>query len=170
MTSSYSWRYMLGPLGTKYRLVVPDLPGAGGSDCAPDRPHSAAALATFLGEFQGALGIHGCLAVGNSLGGYLCMQRALQDQTSFGRLVVVHSPGVPELRLHALAVALALPFVKAGLSWAIRRDPLRWAHRNVHYHDESLKSLEEARAYGEPLARAGGAESFARYLGVAVNA
>ena len=27
MTSSYSWRYLLEPLGSKYRLYVPDLPG-----------------------------------------------------------------------------------------------------------------------------------------------
>jgi hypothetical protein len=44
------------------------------------------------------------------------------------------------------------------------------AHRNVHYYDESLKSLEEAREYGEPLATASGAESFIRYLADAARA
>ena len=28
----------------------------------------------------------------------------------------------------------------------VRRDPLRWVHTNVHYWDESLKSIEEAHA------------------------
>lgn len=46
----------------------------------------------------------------------------------------------------------------------IHRDPLRWAHRNVHYHDESLESFEEARAYGGPLSTVEGATAFARYL------
>lgn len=46
----------------------------------------------------------------------------------------------------------------------VRHDPPRWAHRNVHYYDETLKSLEEARAFGEPLATKDGAESFVRYL------
>jgi pimeloyl-ACP methyl ester carboxylesterase len=41
---------------------------------------------------------------------------------------------------------------------------LRWAHRNVHYYDETLKSLEEAREYGEPLATKDGVGSFVRYL------
>ena len=46
----------------------------------------------------------------------------------------------------------------------IHRDPLRWAHRNVHYYDESLKSLEEAREYAAPLSTAEGSRAFARIL------
>jgi pimeloyl-ACP methyl ester carboxylesterase len=81
------------------------------------------------------------------------------------RLVNVHAPGVPELRLWALGLALAVPGAAALLRWMVRRDPLRWAHRHVHYWDESLKSLEEAREYGEPLRSAEGAQVLVRYLG-----
>src|SRR6185503_19294487 len=35
MTTSYSWRYLLEPLGQHYRLIAPDLPGAGRSEAAP---------------------------------------------------------------------------------------------------------------------------------------
>jgi hypothetical protein len=37
-------------------------------------------------------------------------------------------------------------------------------HRNVHYFDEELKSLEEAHAYGDPLATPEGSRAFACYL------
>jgi pimeloyl-ACP methyl ester carboxylesterase len=164
MTSSYSWRYLLEPLGRRYRVYAPDLPGCGHSQPAPDRRHSAAALASFLGDLQERLGIAGCSVVGNSLGGYLCMQRALREPRSFDRIVVIHAPGLPQGRLRALHLALEVPGVAWALSRAVRRDPPRWAHRNVHYNDESLKSLEEAREYGGALATKAGARSFVRYL------
>ena len=52
----------------------------------------------------------------------------------------------------------------AVLRRVVRHDPYRWAHRNVHYYDETLKSREEAREYGEPLASAAGARSFTSWL------
>lgn len=169
MTSSYSWRYLLGPLGSKYRLYVPDLPGCGQSQPLPDRRHSGLALASFIGDLQARLGIDGCDVVGNSLGGYLCMQRGLQEPQSFDRLVVIHAPALPQARLRALHFAFKVPGTAQALSHVVRRDPLRWAHRNVHYYDESLKSLEEAREYGEPLATKPGAASFIRYLSDSLN-
>ena len=164
MTSSYSWRYLFEHLGGRYRLIAPDLPGAGRSQRAATRARSGAALATFIGELQEVLGLESCLAVGNSLGGYLCMRRALDDPASFARLAVIHAPGVPEPRLTALHVAIRIPGVAAGLRQVIRHDPLRWAHKNVHYYDESLKSLEETHEYGDPLATGDGARAFIRYL------
>ena len=169
MTSSYSWRYVLELLGDRHRLIAPNLPGCGHSDPVPDRPHSAGALATFIGELQHALGIAGCAAVGNSLGGYLCMRRALAEPASFGRLAVIHPPAFVEPRLVALHVAMNVPGVASILERVIRHDPRRFAHRNVHYYDESLKSIEEAHEYGDPLRSAAGARSFARYLADALD-
>ena len=169
MTSSYSWRYLLEPLGSSFRLYIPDLPGCGESQPLPDRRHSGLALASFIGDLQDRLGIAGCDVVGNSLGGYLCMQRALQEPRSFGRVVVIHAPALPQARLRALHLALKVPGTAAALSRVVRRDPQRWAHRNVHYYDESLKSLEEARAYGDPLATKTGAAAFIRYLADALD-
>lgn len=163
MTSSYSWRYVLDDLGARYRLIVPDLPGTGRSS-APAVRLSAAALAEWIGEFQTVLGLDGCMAVGNSLGGYLCMRHALADPAAFSRLVTIHSPAFPMPRLHALRAVLSLPGAGALLGWWIRRDPQRWAHRQVHYYDESLKSLEEARAYGDPLTTLDGTSAFLSYL------
>jgi pimeloyl-ACP methyl ester carboxylesterase len=164
MTSSYSWRYVIGPLAARYRVIAPDLPGAGRTSAAPRRSHHAAALATFLGELVGALDLRGCRAVGNSLGGYVAMRAALDDAGLFSRLVDIHSPAAPEARYHALHALLALPGVGHGLAAFVRRDPLRWVWKNVHYFDETLKSREELHAYGDVLATEEGAASFVRYL------
>lgn len=163
MTSSYSWRYVLEPLARSFRVIAPDLPGAGRSD-KPDVAYTADALARFVVELTDALGIRGCACIGNSLGGYLCLRAVLEDETVFSRLVNVHSPGTPDLRLHALHAALSVPGVRGALARFVRRDPQRWAHRHVHYFDESLKSLEEAREYGSALASVEGSRAFVSYL------
>jgi pimeloyl-ACP methyl ester carboxylesterase len=165
MTSSYSWRYQLPLLGQHYTCHAPDLPGAGRSDAPLGSRWSPEALAEWLGELQSALGIRGCDVIGNSMGGYVCLHWALRDPGAMGRLINVHSPGIAEPRLYALGAALGLPGSGRLLHWLVHRDPLRWAHKNVHYWDESLKSLEEAREYGGALARAGGTEAFRKYLG-----
>src|ERR1700690_4060357 len=77
MTTSYSWRCVVAPLARHFRLLMPDLPGCGGSAAAPPGTYSAANIAAWLGDFQDALGIGGCVAIGNSMGGYLCMRHAL---------------------------------------------------------------------------------------------
>lgn len=164
MTSSYSWRYTFDELGRHYTCFAPDLPGAGRSetDLAADfRPHG---LARWLLGLQEALGIVGCDVIGNSMGGYLCMVMALMRPDAVGRLVNLHSPGVPVPKLVALQWALRVPGAKALLKRIVARDVLRWAHRNVHYYDESLKSLEEAHEYGDVLATEQGFGSFYKYL------
>ncbi|MCA9604635.1 MAG: alpha/beta hydrolase [Myxococcales bacterium] len=163
MTSSYSFRYAIAPLAEDYEVFVFDLPGAGRSD-APDVPYRADALADLIGETMDALSITGARVIGNSMGGYLAMRLALRRPEAMSRLVNLHSPGVPTPRMWALQAAMALPGAGAVLDRLVRRDPLRWAFRNVHYYDESLKSLEEAREYGAPLATPEGRRAFHRYL------
>src|SRR5690606_13923068 len=82
----------------------------------------------------------------------------------FSRVVNVHSPFRAEPRLYALHAALSLSGSRRLLAAVIRQHPQRWAHRNVHYFDENLKSLEEAREYGAPLATTGGVKAFVQYL------
>jgi len=165
MTAGYSWRYLLATsLAERHRLVIPDLPGCGRSAPLGDHRPTASALATFIGELQAALGIEGCAAVGNSLGGYVCLRAALMRSASFERLAVIHAPVIADARLVGLHVAIRVPGVAAVLRRVVRHDPYRWAHRNVHYNDETLKSREEVREYGEPLASAAGARSFTSWL------
>lgn len=164
MTTSYSWRYVIAPLSRHYRLVMPDLPGCGRSEAPPDGAYGPAALAGWIGDLQDALGIAGCAAIGNSMGGYLCLRHALARPGAFSRLVDIHSPAFPDGKLDLLAALLRAPGTRALAAWLARRSPLRWAHRNVHYHDETLKSLEEAHEYGDPLATREGGRAFAAYL------
>ncbi|MCB9677593.1 MAG: alpha/beta fold hydrolase [Alphaproteobacteria bacterium] len=163
MTAGYSWRYVLEPLGARYTLWIPDLPGSGDTD-KPDRPYHPDRMAEWIGEYAEAMGIRGCRCIGNSLGGYLVLRLLMRDAGAVGPTVDLHSPGIPLARLWALKAVLSSPGSTALLRALVGRDPRRWVHRMVHYYDESLKSLEEAREYARPLEEPAGVGAFARIL------
>jgi len=163
MTTSYSWRYVMPGLAARYTVYAPDLPGAGASE-APRRC-DAETLTRSIAAFQEAVGIGGCAVIGNSMAGYLAMRLALDEPATMSCLVNVHSPGIPTPRFSALRAALSIPGARAALGFVVSRAPERWVHANVHYHDETLKSREEARVYAEPLESAVGRAAFASWLG-----
>lgn len=165
MTSSYSFRYVLEPLGERFTCYVPDLPGAGKTTPALRAPYSPTNLASWIVEVVEALDIRGTAIIANSMGGYLSLVTALEDPTLFSKIVNVHSPGVPDLRLRALRAAMQTPGIHRLVRRLVERDPIRWTHKNVHYFDESLKSLEEAREYAAPLQTDEGRRAFTQYLG-----
>ena len=162
MTTGYSFRYLVDRLKDRRTLIVPDLPGAG--DTVASGRMGPEAVADALAAFQEAVGIEGCDVVGNSMGGYLCLWLVLRHPRSVGRLVDLHGPAFPEARLWALQAVIRLPGAQAILGALVRRDPRRWAHKNVHYWDESLKSLEEAAVYGDVLATSRGLGGFVAQL------
>lgn len=165
MTTGYSWRYAMRALGERFTLYVPDLVGCGRTDKPARGSYAPDAVADFVGALMNALSLRGAPVIGNSLGGYLCMRLALRDPGVMGRLVNLHSPGLPTARMSALRGALdALPGWKGLLRRVVQRSPERWVHRNVHYYDETLKSREEHREYGTPLASREGFDAFVRML------
>jgi pimeloyl-ACP methyl ester carboxylesterase len=164
MTTGYSWRYAIGSLAERWTVYAPDLIGCGESE-KPRGSYSPESMADMIGSFARAVGVEGCAAIGNSMGGYLCMHLALRDPRALSSLVNLHSPGVATARMRALRWALDfVPGWRRALRWAVQRDVHRWVHRNVHYYDERLKSREEHRVYGAPLATEDGFEGFASML------
>jgi pimeloyl-ACP methyl ester carboxylesterase len=163
MTAGYSFRYVLDLLGARHRLLIPDLPGAGHSD-HPDVYLGPDVLARSIIATMDVLGVRGAGVIGNSMGGYLCMRAAMIDPGAIGRLVNLHSPGVPTARMHALWWALRVLPARWLIDLLVRRNAEKWVHKNVHYFDESLKSREEHREYATPLSTRAGRHAFYRHL------
>lgn len=163
MTTGYSWREVLAPLSERYTLLVPDLVGAGRS-IAPGAPLCPEAVADWLAALLTALDVEKTAAVGNSMGGYLGLWLALRHPHRLRRLLIMHAPGLPEPRLRLLGWLLRLPGARALLRALVQRDAEAWVWRNVHYWDESKKSIEELREYGAPLNTEAGLEGFLAQL------
>jgi pimeloyl-ACP methyl ester carboxylesterase len=147
MTSAYSWRYVIPDLARHYRVLVPDLPGAGKSEAPTDLSMTPTSIAMLLAAFQHAVGADRAYVVGNSLGGYLAAWHALLYPDRVERLMIIHAPGFPELRLRLMKIALDLP----GTGWIFSRltsDGEQFVIDNVHYENRALYSKEEAREYG----------------------
>lgn len=67
---------MNGPLGERYRILAPDLPGHGASSDAidPKRSYSMEGYADAMTEFLGLLGIEKAIVFGWSLGGHIGLE------------------------------------------------------------------------------------------------
>jgi pimeloyl-ACP methyl ester carboxylesterase len=147
MTSAYSWRYVITRLAKNYRVIALDLPGAGRSGAPSNLSQSPQSQARVLDAFVSELGLKKTYVVGNSLGGYIALWWSLAHPERFERLLIMHSPGFPELRLYAMHAILS-----SGLSRPlfrfITRDHEQFALDNGHYKDERVRSREETREYG----------------------
>ena len=147
MTSSYSFRYVIPKLAKKYRVYVPDLPGAGRSQAPLDLSMSPQSIAKFLDALVDTLQIEPPYMVGNSLGGYQTLWFATLFPASVRRLIVIHAPGFFQLQNFGLRFLLSSPVGRALFRKHIYRDPEGFVARNIHYYDSTIMSREEAREY-----------------------
>lgn len=148
MTSSYSYRYVIPLLAPHYRVIVPDLPGAGRSDAPPDLSVSPESVSEVLAGLIEALKLETPYVIGNSMGGYQALWLAVVHPEKVRRLVILHAPGFPQFKLEALHLLLAMPGGESLVQAIARKNPEGFAAASVHYHDPAIMSQEEAREYG----------------------
>lgn len=148
MTSGYSFRYIIPELATKYRVIVPDLPGAGRSEAPLDLSMSPQSIATFIDALISALQIEPPYVIGNSLGGYQALWFVMLFPAHARKLIVIHAPGFPQFQISALRFLLVFPPARILFQKLIEQDPEGFAARNIHYYDSTIMSREEAREYG----------------------
>lgn len=164
MTSSYSFRYIVATLAEKYQVIVPDLPGAGRSEAPVDLSLSPRSMAQFIFCLISALQVEPPYIVGNSLGGYVSLWFAVLFPDQVRKLIVMHAPGFPQLRLSAMQFLLNFHGGRALVRRIMCRDPDGFAASNIHYYDPSLMSREEAREYGAIFRDRDRTEVFIRIL------
>jgi pimeloyl-ACP methyl ester carboxylesterase len=104
--SAEFWQYNVAPLAAGHRVYALDLPGFGLSD-KHLQDFSLQYAASFLRKFMDALGIERATLAGNSMGGVLCAQLAMESPQRLDGLILVGSAGFgrglnPFLRLWSL--------------------------------------------------------------------
>jgi len=89
-----NWTLYAPYLTPHHRLLCPDLPGFGENDRNVDREYSVRAQARRLGEFLDALGVGRCHLAGNSMGGFIALQFALDFPERLSSLALLDNAGV----------------------------------------------------------------------------
>jgi len=89
-----NWTLYAPFLTPHHRVICPDLPGFGESDRSVDRDYRVQAQAHRLCEFLDALGIDRCHLAGNSMGGFIALQFALDFPERLASLTLLDNAGV----------------------------------------------------------------------------
>lgn len=139
-SSLLSWQGCLPALAAQFQLVVPDLPGHGGTDAFADRSASLPRMAQAVGALLRALGLSPALAAGHSAGAAVMVQLALDG-------------GLPAAR-GLLAVNGALEPLP-GLMGLVAPAVARMASRSALLPDWVTRHAAQPRALGHLIASTG---------------
>ncbi len=92
--SGRSWQQLQKNLSKKYTVIIPDLPGFGGSDC-PNTSWDLTDYAQFVAQFLKKIGAKEPMAIiGHSNGGAIAIRGLGQDIITADRLVLLASSGM----------------------------------------------------------------------------
>jgi abhydrolase domain-containing protein 6 len=89
-----NWAMLAPHLTDRYHVIVPDLVGFGDNARTHDVPYDIAAQTGRLIDFMDAVGIETCHIVGNSMGGWIALQAALDHPKRLTTLTLVNNAGV----------------------------------------------------------------------------
>ncbi|MFV0276840.1 MAG: alpha/beta fold hydrolase [Parahaliea sp.] len=89
-----NWTYYAPFLTEHYRLITPDLPGFGENDRSMGEDYSVTTQAARVRDFLDAIGVDRCHLGGNSMGGFIALQFALDYPERLLSLTLFNSAGV----------------------------------------------------------------------------
>lgn len=145
------WQYNIGPLSQHYHVYAMDLVGFGRSE-KPSVEYSLTYSSNFVADFMDSQSIKQASLVGNSLGGLVCLQFAINFSERVDKLVLVDTAGLgPELTW--ILRLMTLP-VLGEVLYGPNRTQMRLFHRMLFYDkrfvtDEWIEqNLEMARLPG----------------------
>jgi len=95
---SYSFIRVAAHLRRRFRVLIPDLPGFGGATRDPAVRHDMHSQARHLTDFMDALGLKTAHIGGNSMGGFVASQLAIDYPTRVQSLWLLEALGCPAAR------------------------------------------------------------------------
>jgi len=78
-SAATAWKPIIGDLKNKFKVVTVDLPGHGRTAFSPVQPMDPTSLAQLVMKNLSSLGIENFHLVGNSLGGWICLEIAASN-------------------------------------------------------------------------------------------
>lgn len=89
-----NWSIYAPHITGKHHLIAPDLPGFGENDRSLDRDYDIATQCHRLAAFLDAMGVARCHLGGNSMGGFIALQFALEYPDMVASLTLFNNAGV----------------------------------------------------------------------------
>jgi pimeloyl-ACP methyl ester carboxylesterase len=136
-----NWLENIPHFARDYRVIAPDLPGFGASRL-PAWEISIEAYGRLLYDLCGALAVGDCVVVGNSMGGFVSAEAAIDEPGRFEKLVLVSAAGISSARLNrrpaetaARMAAAAAPLTLQAQERGLLRPRLRRIMFRGLFHD-----------------------------------
>jgi pimeloyl-ACP methyl ester carboxylesterase len=151
-SSTYSWKDVFEPLANYFRVIAIDLKGFGFSS-KPDGDYSRRAQAVLVTHLLDHLRIDRAWLAGNSMGGEVALNVALQNPTRIAGLILIDSAGVQVPGRQSLAPAyLRIPALgRVLMALALTSDKLVRQGLLRSFYDDAKVTDERVAAYYRPL-------------------
>jgi 2-hydroxymuconate-semialdehyde hydrolase/2-hydroxy-6-oxo-octa-2,4-dienoate hydrolase len=94
VSATANWQYNLGPLSRRFHVLAPDIVGFGATERPEDVIYSLRTWTDHVWAFLDAHDIARTAIVGNSLGGRIALQMAIEHPERISRMVLMGAPGV----------------------------------------------------------------------------
>jgi pimeloyl-ACP methyl ester carboxylesterase len=128
-----NWLENIPHFSQAHRTIAVDLPGFGESEL-PGEDISIPGYGRFIDAFLESIGVERAVLVGNSMGGFISAEAAIEQPKRFEKLVLVSAAGVSSVRVRrqpagvaARMIAAATPLVFRVQTRAFRRRRARAA-------------------------------------------
>jgi pimeloyl-ACP methyl ester carboxylesterase len=108
-----NWLENIPYFARRHRVIALDLPGFGSSP-VPQWEISIPAYGKLLLELCDAIGVRDCVVVGNSMGGFVSAEAAIEQPDRFEKLVLVSAAGVSSARLRRQPTEVAARMMAAA--------------------------------------------------------
>lgn len=156
-SSTYSWKDVFEPLAKNYRVIAVDLKGFGFSG-KPDGDYTRRAQAILVAHLLDYLKIDQAWLAGNSMGGEVALNFALQNPQRVAGLILIDSAGVSVPNANSVTPGYArVPFVGPVLiALALTSDSLVRRGLERSFYDGAKVTDERVAAYYRPLKTRGG--------------
>lgn len=156
-SSLFTWDSTVLLLGLQHRIIRFDLPGFAITGPHPDRDYSMRMYTRFVDSVLINLGVSTCVIGGNSLGGAIAWQYAVQYPAKVQKLVLVDAGGyIPKEKMELpLGFRLAkMPVVNNVVKWITPKQLVRKSVEDV-YGDKSRVTDALVDLYSDMTLREG---------------
>lgn len=156
-SSVFSWKDVFEPLSKNFHVIAVDLKGFGFSG-KPDGDYTRRAQATLVAHLLDYLKIDDAWLCGNSMGGDVSLNLAVQNPKHVAGLILIDSGGVKVEGSGSLAPSyLLIPVVGRALTaLALRSDKLVREGLEKSFYDQTKITDERVASYYRPLQTRGG--------------